>query len=339
MYVRALCDALDTPEVNHRILSLFAAPLGILAPDHRLDVPQAPWRRMGFDPRVSLRLASALAELKPDVLVTHGSEPLKYVVPLRGSTPLIHYRIGISAVTEGSRLKLMSALHQGADVVAGVSKECLYEACELFGVPASRTVLLVNGRDPEIYQPGKVQTPPQLLWLGHFAPTKRPGLFLDVVERLRARGVDFTARMIGSGDLLDDAFRQRATACSVELLGRRTDVPALLPRASVFLFTSVPEGEGMPGVFIEAGMCGVPTVATAVPGASTVIGHGETGFVHPHDDLEALTASTERLLLDPQLASRLGQAARLRCVEHFSAAGGFARWARLIEHALPTTAG
>ena len=335
VYARALCDALDTPEVNHRILSLFAAPTGVLAPDHRLDVPQAPWRRMGFDPRVSLRLARLLDELRPDVIVTHGSEPLKYVVPLRGTTPLIHYRIGISAVTDGPRLKLLSALHQGADVIAGVSEECLEEARDLFGIDASRTVLLVNGRDPDVYVPGQVRSPPQLLFLGHFAPTKRPGVFLDVVERLRARGVRFDARMIGDGDLLDAAFRARAAACQVELLGRRTDVPALLPAASVFLFTSVPEGEGMPGVFIEAGLCGVPTVATAVPGASTVIQHGETGFVHPHDDLEALTTSAERLLLDPQLAHTLGQAARRRCVEHFSAAGGFARWASLIEHALP----
>lgn len=334
VYARALCDALDSAEVHHRILTLYEPEASVLRPEHHLDIPKRPFRRFGLDPRVFWRLSKALAELQPDLLVTHGGEPLKYVEPVRGAIPLLHLRIGISAAPPGARTKLLRALMQRADVVAGVSNECLSEAREKYGVAPERTVLLANGRDPDVYRPGVPIDPPQLVFLGHFAPTKRPGVFLQVVERLREREVEFQATMIGSGDLLDDAFRERAASLDVQLLGRRTDVPDLLPDASVFLFTSVPEGEGMPGVFIEAGLCGLPTVSTEVPGAHTVIEHGTTGFVHPHDDIDALADSCARLLEDPQTRRRMGRAARERCVEHFSEAKGFARWRAIIERAL-----
>lgn len=336
VYARSLVDALDSTEVRHQVLTLFEGAPGVLEPEHRLNVPQDRWRKLGFDPRVSLRLNRAIERLQPDAIVTHGGEPLKYVAPVRRDIPLVHYRIGISAVQTGPRWQLMKALHQAADVVAGVSQECLTEAVELFGVAPEQTVLLANTRDPEAYLPQSAPTQglPQLLFLGHFAPTKRPGTFLDVVAALRERGVAFDARMIGSGDLLDASFRARADALQVELLGRRTDVPILLPRAAVFLFTSVPEGEGMPGVFIEAGMCGVPTVATRVPGATTVIRHGETGFVHAPDDLQSLISSCALLLQDSSRRQSMGKAAREWCVENFSHQCVFERWRSLLNRAL-----
>ena len=61
------------------------------------------------------------------------------------------------------------------------------------------------------------------------------------------------------------------TAHGVELLGPRSDVPELLRSADVFVFTSLPTGEGMPGVLIEAGLSGLPAVSTPVPGAATVV--------------------------------------------------------------------
>ena len=51
------------------------------------------------------------------------------------------------------------------------------------------------------------------------------------------------------------------------------------------VFCSRPAGEGMPGVLIEAGLSGLPVVATAVPGVTSIVEDGTTGFVVPVDDL------------------------------------------------------
>ncbi len=74
----------------------------------------------------------------------------------------------------------------------------------------------------------------------------------------------------------------------------------------------------MPGVLIEAGLSGVPVVATAAPGVSTIVADGETGMVVAVDDLDAMVEATAGLITDPVRRQTMGQAARRRCVERFS---------------------
>jgi glycosyltransferase involved in cell wall biosynthesis len=104
----------------------------------------------------------------------------------------------------------------------------------------------------------------------------------------------------------------------VELLGSRTDVAEVLRGADVFVFTSLPTGEGMPGVLIEAGLTGLPVVATAVPGVRTIVEDGVSGIVVGVEDVDAMVEATARLVEDSVLRVRLGAAARQRCIERFS---------------------
>jgi len=115
------------------------------------------------------------------------------------------------------------------------------------------------------------------------------------------------------------------------LLGTRSDVAERMRLADLMVFCSRPAGEGMPGVLIEAGLSGLPVVATSVPGVTSIVNDGETGLVCPVYDLGALTAATARLVDDPVLRSAMGRAARQRCVDNFSLAAVAARWLALIE--------
>jgi len=138
-----------------------------------------------------------------------------------------------------------------------------------------------------------------------------------VVERLRARGCSFDALLVGDGPLADDVTRI-AAPLQVRVEGRSDDVAGLLRSADVLLFTSLPQGEGMPGVFIEASLSGVPVVATDVPGARDVIEDGRTGRVLGVDDLPGLTVAVAELLEDAALRTGMGQAARARCERLYS---------------------
>jgi glycosyltransferase involved in cell wall biosynthesis len=91
-----------------------------------------------------------------------------------------------------------------------------------------------------------------------------------------------------------------------------------LVNADILLFTSTTEGEGMPGVLIEAGLAGLPAIATDVPGARAVIEEGISGFVVPVNDFEALVEASERLANDPELRKLMGVAARQKCVREFT---------------------
>jgi glycosyltransferase involved in cell wall biosynthesis len=101
----------------------------------------------------------------------------------------------------------------------------------------------------------------------------------------------------------------------VELLGARADVPDLLARSDVFVLSS--RSEGFPVSVLEAMAAGLPVVATDVGGVGEAVEDGETGFLIPAADSEALAAALERLLVDGELRRRLGAAGRARALRLF----------------------
>ena len=173
------------------------------------------------------------------------------------------------------------------------------------------------------------------MFVGHLTATKRPFRFLAAVEELRRRGHDVRGVVVGDGPLEEQVRRAASFSGGIEVLGRRYDVAALLGAADVFVFTSVPEGEGMPGVLIEAALSGLPTVATAVPGASTVVEDGLTGFVVPPDDDEAFLGALERLVTDGELRSAMGGAARKRAEAAFSLEASARTWLSFLDRIAP----
>lgn len=329
-YARELRTALDGAAVRHRTLTLFAGPAGALQPDWALTVPDGPLRRAGVDPRAVLRLRRLLRHEDPAVVVAHGSEPLKYAV-LAGvpRERVVALKIGANHTRlGGARGWVYRTLLLRAGAVVAVSEAAADEA-RSYGVAASALRVIPNGRDPaafHVHRPAAV-FPVHLVWVGHLDDAKRPLRFLEIVGALRSSGTEVRASVAGDGPLLD---RVRAAATdAVKVLGRVDDIPSLLAESDVLVLTSAPN-EGMPGVLIEAGMAGLPAVATDVPGAADVIENDATGFVVAVDDFDALVGATRRLVEDEGLRARLGAAARARCVERFGLDTSLRAWEALF---------
>jgi glycosyltransferase involved in cell wall biosynthesis len=69
--------------------------------------------------------------------------------------------------------------------------------------------------------------------------------------------------------------------------------------------------EGMPNVLLEAMACGLPVVASRLPGSTTtLIDDDGNGLLCPVGDVAAFTAAIGRVLQDGALGARLGTAAR-----------------------------
>ena len=327
---------LDGRPDRHVVLTLFASDPVVLFPDESLGVPMGRLRSLGYDPRVLARLRRRLRELRPDLVVAHGGEPLKYLAVARPrGVPLVYLALGIvtPAARRGMRRIVYRALMRRAAVVVGVSRETTDEAHEVFGTPPKRLALLPNGRDPARYRltPRTVRKGPvELVFVGHLTATKRPDLFVALMAELARRGRDVHGTIVGDGPLEEDV-RRSAVRSNLAVLGRRTDVPRLLGAADIFVFTSLREGEGMPGVIIEAGLTGLPTVATDVPGVTTVLEDSVTGFVVPVADFASLVDACERLVLDRNLRTRMGAEARRRCERDFSLTTLGRRWTELID--------
>lgn len=101
----------------------------------------------------------------------------------------------------------------------------------------------------------------------------------------------------------------------VEWLGHVEDMPALLGSVDVMVLPSY--REGLPKSLIEAAACGLSLVTTDAPGCREVVSDGVEGLLVPPRDAMALAHAIARLYDDPQLARKLGAAARIKALETF----------------------
>ncbi len=336
---RALATRLDVPGIrHHRLMSLFIAAREVDV-DYALDHRGGDRPAVGFDPRLAWRLRSEIKRLDPTVIVAHGGDPLKYLVPAIAllPVPLAYYATGTFARAGHVPSQILwRTLVRRADVVAAEGTEVLEECGEVLRVPAGRLVLAPNGRDTEEFSPRAVSAdqpapgPPLVVFVGALTSGKRPDRFVEVVAALRHQGVALRASLCGDGPLAAE-LSAPAAAAGVEVLGSRSDVAAILRDADVLVFPSLPTGEGMPGVLIEAGLSGLPVVASAVPGVRTIVEDGVTGYVVDADDSAAMVQAAARLVADPGLRRRMGSAARRRCREQFSLEAVATCWLSFLE--------
>jgi glycosyltransferase involved in cell wall biosynthesis len=333
-YARALRDSLDGAIGVHRSVTLFESEPASLEADIELDVPTGLGRRVGLEPRALRRLRRLLRSEPPAVVVAHGGEALKYAAfCVKRPTRLVYYKIGVSGdlLTDPLRRSLYRALVRRADLVAGVSQEVLLEARKLGRLPDERTTQIPNGRyvgEFAVDHIGGESPTPRLLFVGHLTRTKRPDWFIEAIRALRERGVETTGWMVGDGPLSERLARHLDP--QIEMLGRRTDVPQLYARADIFLFPSMVESEGMPGVLIEAGLAGLPAVTTDVPGAHDVIEHGVTGYIVRPDDFDGFVDAAEELARSIDLRQRMGAEARDRCLDRFTMEQSLERWRHVL---------
>jgi glycosyltransferase involved in cell wall biosynthesis len=332
-------DSLSDDEDTHLVLTMFRAEPVFLRPDVELDVPQGLFRRLGLDPRVIVRLRREIRRLAPEVVVAHGGESAKYAaMAAPKGVPIVYLKIGTAhtSLSRRARKGLHGYYTQRADIIAAVSTDVAEEAHNVYHVPEDRLVVLPNARDPETFKPRQNDTErlPRLIFVGHLDPGKRPDWFVDVVGALKERGREFEAVIVGDGPL-QESVRRRAASEGVEMLGRRDDVPELLAGSDIFVFTSLPPGEGMPGVLIEAGLTGLATVSTRVPGARDVIEDGVTGLLVDIEDMPAMVDAVDRLVLDAPLRRSMGERARASCLERFTLEASAEQWRDLFRRLAP----
>jgi glycosyltransferase involved in cell wall biosynthesis len=184
------------------------------------------------------------------------------------------------------------------------------------GLQREQITVIPNGVDLEWYTPdpaGERFPEPTILYLGRLKRYKRVDLILRAVALLRDRGIAARLIVAGQGDYADALRRLRD-----ELgLQERVEMPGFVSDeakrryfrlAWVHALTSPKEGWGITN--LEAAACGTPTVASDSPGLRDSVVDGETGFLVPHGDVEALADRLALLLRDRSLRDRLGRQAR-----------------------------
>jgi glycosyltransferase involved in cell wall biosynthesis len=141
----------------------------------------------------------------------------------------------------------------------------------------------------------------------------------DFIAALRAlRRPDVIGVWIGHGELAERISRlaRAATPARIVLAGERSDVLDVLPALDVFVLPS--RYEGLPTAIVEAMICGVPVIATAVNAVPDLVIPGETGLLVPPGQTDLLAAAVSHLLDAPAVAQRMAVTARAHVGDRYS---------------------
>ena len=213
----------------------------------------------------------------------------------------------------------------GADVFLAPSRYTAEQIIRTQGAPREKTSILHWQLSPEFVD---LSSRAEALPLPADFP---PGPVLLTTARLsreeRYKGVDQLIRalaqlaatipsvhlaVVGSGD---DLARHEQLARELGVSNRvrfftglsRAQIAACYSRCVVFALPSTGEGFGF--VFLEAMAFGKPVIGAAAGGVPDIVEHQKNGLLVPPNDLAALAAALERLLLSQPLRSALGSAA------------------------------
>ena len=155
---------------------------------------------------------------------------------------------------------------------------------------------------------GDEAAPAEVLFAGRLSPEKG---IADLI--VATRGMKLV--VAGDGPLRDLVPRALGFVSHDEL-------ERLYERAAVVVVPSY--REGLPLCVLEAMAHARPVVATRVGGIPELVEDGVTGFLVEAGDTAGLRAALEKLLAEPVLRRRMGEAARARVAEHCS-------WERVVE--------
>jgi glycosyltransferase involved in cell wall biosynthesis len=201
------------------------------------------------------------------------------------------------------------------------------------GRAGQRTAVIPSGVDTERFHPvageraaakarlGFAADRPLIGTVGRLEARKGTSTLLEAFARIEGRDSEEPMLVIAGDGPLNDELRALATrlgiADRVRLLGDRSDVREVLAALDVFVLPS--RTEGMSNALLEAMAMARPIVATAVGGTPEVLSGEAAGVLVPADDPATMATGVARLLAEPALAARLGEAARRRVEERYGA--------------------
>ena len=194
-------------------------------------------------------------------------------------------------------------------------------------LPKARLRLIRGaGVDTNAFQPAlKPSGPIYIALAARMLWGKGASHFVDAAYRLRQDGVQARFILVGADDPENPdsipirQLQEWHQSGIIEWWGHRNDMAAIFSLIHVFCLPTG-YGEGLPKVLLEAAACGLPIVATDVPGCREIVRAGENGFLVPPRDGPALVRALSILIDDVNLRAKMGARAREIVLAEFSQA-------------------
>ena len=217
--------------------------------------------------------------------------------------------------------------------IYAISQSALDHFMDVFGdyiLPGTVTEVIHNSVDTRRFKRDdatraaarrRLELPQDALVIGAAArleKQKRPDRLISVFKELKMNFPHLYLVLVGSGSLktaLKEQSRRLGIRDSVIFTGWQPDVESFLPAFDLAVHLSSNEGFGTSTV--EAMACGLPVVATDVPGTRDILAGGGSGILVPTDDIEAAVAACRNILSNAALRRQLGRHGRRESVAQY----------------------
>ncbi len=209
----------------------------------------------------------------------------------------------------------------------------MISALVALGFPEQKIHLLRYGINPDRFvQKSAFPEVPLFFGVGRFTDKKAPYLTLMAFAKARERLPGARLVLAGTGGLLEVTHNLALVLGlgeSVQFPGviSPEQVAAYLQQATAFVQHSIEprfgpdagDREGTPVAVLEAMMTGTPVIGTRHAGIGEVVENGKGGFLVEERDVDAMADAMVEIGSSSELALRLGQTARERAIESYSA--------------------
>ncbi len=197
---------------------------------------------------------------------------------------------------------------------------CPTKICHALIPPAVDAERLIPAQRKDGGEVGTAYRPLRLLSVGRLEWKKGYEYGLQAVDWLRQAGIACDYRIVGGGSYLEPLAFTRHQLGLVESVTfmrglQHAQVMEQLAWADVFLHAAV--SEGFCNAVMEAQAMQVPVVCTDADGLAENVVDGESGFVVPRRNPQALAQRIQELAHDGSLRQRMGQAGRERVLSCF----------------------
>jgi phosphatidylinositol alpha-mannosyltransferase len=185
-------------------------------------------------------------------------------------------------------------------------------------VPAAALEIVPNGVDVSAFSSARARTDlpegRRILWVNRLDAQKGFPVALAAFSKVLVDVPDASFVVVGEGkDRESLRLLTEPALARVDMRGavENAEVPAYHAACEVFVASATGQ-ESFGIAVVEAMAAGLPVVASDIPGYREVVTDGVDGLLVPPRDPEALAAGLVRVLGEPELAKRLGEAARER---------------------------
>jgi len=295
--------------------------------------------RKPLSPRTLWRLRRKAGAF--DLVIAYGSTtlPACSLALVGGRRPWLYRSIGDPQAWAGGALHRWRTglLMRRATHVVALYPAAADAIAAMYSVARARLSTIPNDRSADAFTPPSAQQRSDarsaldiadgvsvVCFVGALSAEKRVDLAISAIAAVPS------CVLVVAGD---GPTRQAAEAMATRELGERVrwlgavdDVVAVLHAADALLLTS--RTEGMPGVLVEAALCGVPVVATDVGAVRQMVVDRSTGRVAETHEPDVLAAALREVLANRE---QMGHAALQHARERYESRVVAPAWARLLE--------